>query len=164
MKRLRIKKLHVIVAGLAVGAVAAVTVAHTPVQTVTTSSCAPTLNCSVNQSNIQSTICKSGYTGTIRPPVSYTDNLKVQQIARYGYLNTNPSSYQEDHMISLEVGGNPTNHENLWPEEVTQAHVDDKAENQIRAQICSGTITLTQGQQQELQLKISHGYKAELSK
>jgi hypothetical protein len=31
---------------------------------------------------IKSTICRSGYTATVRPPSSYTTNLKQQQMAR----------------------------------------------------------------------------------
>lgn len=153
----KVKRWHVVVAVAAVATVGLVA-AHKP------QSCAPTLNCAVTQSTIRSTICKSGYTGTIRPSASYTTTLKVQQIRLYGYQDTNPASYEEDHEISLEVGGNPTNHENLWPEPIAIAHQDDQVENQIKASICSGQQTLAQGQAQELQLKLSHGYKPELSK
>ena len=44
-------------------------------------------NPDVTQETIQSTICVSGYTSTIRPPVSYTDKLKGQQIVQYGYAD-----------------------------------------------------------------------------
>jgi hypothetical protein len=65
------------------------------------------LNPNVTQANIRSTICKRGWTATIRPPVSYTDTLKRRQMRQYG--ETGPmSAYQEDHLISLEMGGNPT--------------------------------------------------------
>lgn len=39
----------------------------------------------VRQKNIAKTICKAGYTQTVRPPSSYTTKLKKQQIAEYGY-------------------------------------------------------------------------------
>ena len=49
------------------------------------SSCTPGVaNPNVNQGNIQSTICVSGFTTTIRPPVSYTNGLKTQQMGETG--------------------------------------------------------------------------------
>lgn len=65
------------------------------------------LNPAVNQANIHSTICVSGWTATIRPPVSFTNSLKAKQIGEYGYSDTKMASYEEDHLISLELGGAP---------------------------------------------------------
>jgi hypothetical protein len=62
-------------------------------------------NPKVTQANIKRTICRSGWTKTIRPPSSYTTALKRQQIAEYGYRNKKPGSYEEDHLISLQLGG-----------------------------------------------------------
>src|SRR5580765_8355889 len=62
------------------------------------------VNRHVVQSNIQKTVCVKGYTKTIRPPVSYTDKLKRQQIAQLGYSDTKQSSYEEDHFIPLVLG------------------------------------------------------------
>ena len=59
----------------------------------------------VTQVNIKSTICVSGYTSTVRPSTTYTNNLKRQQIIAYGYSDTNLSDYEEDHFIPLEIGG-----------------------------------------------------------
>jgi len=39
----------------------------------------------VTQANIGSTICKSGWTATVRPPESYTENLKEEQLDNEGY-------------------------------------------------------------------------------
>jgi serine protease inhibitor len=41
------------------------------------------LNPAVTQATIGSTICVMGWTDTIRPPTSYTNALKVQQIGEY---------------------------------------------------------------------------------
>jgi hypothetical protein len=38
----------------------------------------------VTQSNIEETICVRGWTRTVRPPESYTEPLKREQINRYG--------------------------------------------------------------------------------
>ena len=112
--------------------------------------CTPGANNSdVTQSTIASTICVSGWTATIRPPASYTDKLKVQQIAQYGYTDTAPANYEEDHLISLELGGNPTDARNLWPEPRTgspNAANKDKVENYLKAQVCRGNMTLADAQ------------------
>lgn len=108
------------------------------------------LNPDVTQDDIQTTICVSGYTAKIRPPVSYTDKLKVQQIAQYGYADTTPSDYEEDHLISLEVGGSPTDPKNLWPQPRNStpynASTKDTLENTLKGMVCSGQITLATAQ------------------
>ena len=42
------------------------------------------LNPDVTQGNIRSTICRHGWTATIRPPVDYTNDLKRKQMRQYG--------------------------------------------------------------------------------
>lgn len=69
----------------------------------------------VTQDNIQRTICRAGYTASVRPPASYTNRLKRQQLAALGWSDQNPRDYEEDHFIPLEIGGNPTDPKNLWP-------------------------------------------------
>ena len=56
-----------------------------------------------------------------------------------------PSDYQEDHLISLELGGNPTDPKNLWPEPYPRAADVDKIENELNAKVCSGELTLAAG-------------------
>ena len=108
------------------------------------------LNPDVTQATIQTTICVSGYSSKIRPPVSYTDKLKATQITEYGYTDTNPADYEEDHLISLEVGGSPTDPKNLWPQPrhttPYNASVKDTLENTLHGMICSGQITLDTAQ------------------
>jgi hypothetical protein len=43
----------------------------------------------------------------VRPPTTYTNKLKAQQIAEYGYSDTSLSDYEEDHLIPLELGDAP---------------------------------------------------------
>src|ERR1035437_246121 len=113
------------------------------------------LNTAVTQASIGSTICKAGWTATIRPPTSYTNKLKTTQIVQYGYADALPASYEEDHLISLELGGNPTDAKNLWPEPYTitladgrkvGAHVKDAFETKLKTKVCSGAMTLAQAQ------------------
>lgn len=113
------------------------------------------LNPAVTQATIGSTICVSGWTATIRPPSSYTTNLKKQQIVQYTYTDTSTADYEEDHLISLELGGAPTDPRNLWPEPYTAslpdgrptgAHTKDGFETQLKNKVCSGTISLAAAQ------------------
>jgi hypothetical protein len=114
------------------------------------------VNPDVTQANIRSTICRHGWTSTIRPPQSYTDALKRKQMRAYG--ESGPmSGYQEDHLISLELGGNPTDPRNLWPEPYPRASQMDQIENQLNAQVCSGQLTLAQAQQKESEIKHTQG-------
>jgi hypothetical protein len=75
--------------------------------------CTPgALNLDVTQATIHQTICVRGWTATVRPPVSYTDQLKRQQMVQYGETGP-PSAFEEDHLIPLEAGGSPTSPSNL---------------------------------------------------
>jgi hypothetical protein len=99
------------------------------------------LNPSVRQSTIKRTICKSGWTETIRPPVSYTNALKIQQMVLYEETGP-PSEYEEDHFIPLELGGAPRNPENLWPEPHSQSKLSDPLETQLKRKVCRHLMTL----------------------
>lgn len=111
-------------------------------------------NPAITQANIGETICHGGgkhwTTKSIRPPASYTNRLKKKQIVEYGYEDTSPRSYEEDHLISLTIGGNPRDPKNLWPEPYAGAcgaHVKDKLENALNRAVCTGRITLADAQQ-----------------
>ena len=108
-------------------------------------------NTSVTQANIGQTICISGWTSTIRPPSHVTTALKIRQLASgYAYqTDTLTADYEEDHLISLELGGSPTSEANLWPEPygtVEGARVKDQLENKLHSLVCSGTLTLITAQ------------------
>ena len=108
-------------------------------------------NPAVTQKNIGTTICVVGYTKTIRPPVSYTNKLKYDQL-HSGYNvqgDMNMRNYEEDHLIPLEVGGHPSSKLNLFPQYYAAtygARVKDRLENKIHLLVCSGKITLKAGQ------------------
>ena len=75
------------------------------------------VNPDITQANIRETICNPQWsTKSVRPPVAYTNGLKAQQLAASRFKDKNPSHYEEDHFISLELGGNPRDPKNLWPE------------------------------------------------
>ena len=110
----------------------------------------------MTQATIAETICRRGWTRTIRPPTSYTSELKLRQMREYGSTG-GPSDYQEDHLVSLELGGHPTDERNLWPEPRPRAEQVDSLENELNARICSGSISLAEGQDRIRQEKYSKG-------
>ena len=117
----------------------------------------------MTQGNIQETICKSGWTDTIRPPTSFTNNLKAQQLQATRYQDKVPSHYEEDHFIALEIGGNPNDPKNLWaemwgspahplshtgpfPPEIVGAKSKDWVETHLKGEVCAGRMTLKDAQ------------------
>ncbi|HEX4643131.1 MAG TPA: hypothetical protein VH161_06675 [Candidatus Acidoferrales bacterium] len=112
-------------------------------------------NPDITQSNIRETICNPRWsTRSIRPEESYTHRLKIEQISEYGYADSRLRDYEEDHFIPLELGGNPADPKNLWPEPFEAsvadggAHAKDKVENYLHAEVCSGSLTLEQAQRE----------------
>ena len=114
------------------------------------------LNPDVTQANIHSTICVKGWTSTIRPPSSYTNELKRKQMREYG-VGGSLSDYQEDHLISLSLGGHPTDPRNLWPEPNPRALHVDEIERDLHEQVCAGELTLSEAQLKESELKHTDG-------
>lgn len=103
----------------------------------------------VTQENLTETICVIGYTKTVRPPTSYTNKLKVTLMKAYGFTDS-PKRYELDHLIPLELGGNPTSEANLWPELYTTdrgAYKKDVVENYLHKAVCMHEISLIDAQQ-----------------
>lgn len=114
------------------------------------------LNPGVTQATIHATICTRGWTRTIRPPVDYTNRLKREQLLAW-QLPGGPGDYQEDHLISLELGGHPTDPRNLWPEPRPYAEQVDKLENELNRLVCSGRLSLRAAQEREARQKHERG-------
>jgi len=107
------------------------------------------LNPDVTQENIHDTICVKGYTKTIRPPAHFTNRLKKRQIREYGYTDTNPKDYEEDHLIALSIGGAPRDPLNLWPAprlSEWNAGKKDQLEFLIYKKVCAEEMTLEEAQ------------------
>jgi hypothetical protein len=148
----------VLLAGCDTGSVASPTTSPTTSGTVSScqvvdgradAHCTPgALNPDVSQGTIRNTICVPGWTATVRPPVSFTNPLKRQQMTAYGEVGS-PRDYEEDHVEPLELGGAPADPRNLWPEPRSGQHAaaeKDREENDLHAAVCAGRMTLTDAQ------------------
>lgn len=126
-------------------------------------------NPKITQGNIKDNICNRHWsTRLIRPPSRYTSRLKRSQLREYGdtvhqtraeLINPNTgrvdrtrcmahsdnvACYEEDHLISLEDGGDPRNPRNLWPEPyntrvdgmIMGARQKDVVEGYVHDEIC----------------------------
>jgi hypothetical protein len=114
------------------------------------------LNPAVTPTTLRQTVCIPGWTATIRPPTEYTNHLKTVQLAQYGFPGA-AADYQEDHFISLGLGGNPTDPRNLWPEPWPRARAVDTIERELHDKLCHGAMTLAEVQRRIAELKWSAG-------
>ncbi|MGI5143913.1 hypothetical protein [Streptomyces sp. CA-106110] len=108
----------------------------------------------VTQANLKSTICrKGGYTAGIRPPVSITGKEKEGNAASYGYTGRMGDA-EYDHLISLQLGGDPNDPRNLWVEPPDPGHKagggvnnkKDPVETKLHTAVCAGQVTLAAAQ------------------
>jgi hypothetical protein len=104
----------------------------------------------VTQANIDTTICRAGYTKTVRPPEHVTAAIKRERMDAYGAGDA-PSSYELDHLIPLELGGAPAAVANLWPEPLNGgdgAHTKDQVENALHRRVCAHVLSLAVAQRE----------------
>ncbi|WP_316771849.1 hypothetical protein [Streptomyces sasae] len=109
----------------------------------------------VTQANIASTICrKGGYTSGVRPSAYVTGKEKRLNAASYGDTGS-LSDDEYDHLISLQLGGDPNDPRNLWVEPADPGHkkgsgvnnAKDPVETKLHTAVCSGKVTLAAAQQ-----------------
>jgi hypothetical protein len=113
--------------------------------------CTPgAVNPAVTQSTIGSTICRSGWTATVRPPESVTAKEKLASLRAYG--ESGPSRYEYDHFVPLELGGAANDARNLWPEpdydrwEGFYLNPKDRLETALKRLVCERRMTLAAAQ------------------
>lgn len=104
-------------------------------------------NPAVTQATLRSTICRTGFTAAIRPPLSYTSSVKGKVIRAYGdYAGKSFRSYELDHLVSLELGGAAWDVRNLWPEHPASPNPKDTVENAAHRAVCDGRLSLKAAQ------------------
>jgi hypothetical protein len=105
----------------------------------------------VTQENLRSTICRRGYTITVRPPLSVTDPIKRERIAAYGLTGQPQGGCALDHLVPLQLGGAPENVANLWPEPWNgdaNAHMKDAVETFLNREVSRGAMPLAEAQRE----------------
>jgi hypothetical protein len=118
--------------------------------------CTPgALSTAVTQATLATTICRAGgYTSTIRPPVGVTDKEKAANAKSYAYTGSMHDA-EYDHLISLQLGGDPNDPRNLWVEPPSPGHAPgagpnnpkDAVENRLHTAVCKHQATLAAAQQ-----------------
>jgi cytochrome c-type biogenesis protein CcmH/NrfF len=107
------------------------------------------LDPSVTSQTIQTTICISHYTDTVRPPASYTNPIKRRLMEDVLIGWSHASEYELDYIIPLGVGGAPRAEENLQllPLEGTDgAKRKNRIEKKLQCLVCSGQLPLAVAQ------------------
>ncbi len=100
----------------------------------------------VTQDTLAKTICRVGYTKSIRPPGSITEIEKRENAAAYGY--TGPlKDVEYDHLVPLEVGGDPNDPRNLWIEPGASPNPKDGVESRLHELVCEGRVPLATAQE-----------------
>jgi hypothetical protein len=114
--------------------------------------CTPgAVNPAVTQASIADTICRSGWTATVRPPESVTEPEKLASMAAYG-IRSSASGYEYDHDVPLELGGAANDPRNLWPEpdyaprSGFYLNPKDRLETALKRLVCNGTMSLASAQ------------------
>lgn len=127
----------------------------------------------IDPSETSVVLCAKGFTTkSVRPRTSYTNKLKLLEIGAGGTITApdgvtyviageqlpgSIADYELDHLISLELGGNPVDPKNLWLEpwerrgqhlaaSGTGAESKDVVENRLHREVCAGTVSLTDAQ------------------
>lgn len=108
--------------------------------------CTPgALNPAVTQSDIGRTICRAGWTATVRPSERVTETEKRASMLAYG--DTRPIwDYEYDHFVPLELGGATNAATNLWPELGASPNRKDSVEDELNREVCDHELSLAAAQ------------------
>ena len=108
-------------------------------------------NPAVTQASTGTTICRAGWTATVRPPESVSEPEKHASMAAYG-VSGSASRFEYDHDVPLELGGAVNDPRNLWPE-LDYSHPapfylnpKDHLEDALHRLVCEGAMTLAAAQ------------------
>jgi hypothetical protein len=114
--------------------------------------CTPgAVNPAVTQASIGSTICRSGWSATVRPSPSITSREKRASLLAYGD-GARPSGFEFDHLVALELGGAANDARNLWPEPDYRGakgfylNPKDRLERVLNRLVCDRRMTLARAQ------------------
>ena len=116
-------------------------------QTLPDPNCTPgAISPKVTQDTLATTICRPGYTKSIRPPASITQIEKRENAAAYGYTGS-LKDVEYDHLVPLELAGDPNDPRNLWIEPGASPNPKDGIESRLHQLVCEGTVPLAAAQE-----------------
>lgn len=99
----------------------------------------------INQDNIESSICIRGFTKSIRPPVSVTNEIKHRKLDAAGTPFA-AADTKLDHIIPLALAGAPDDERNLVLQRNDESHDKDRVEVCLARSVCAGRLTLSEAQ------------------
>lgn len=103
------------------------------------------LNPDVTAQTLAGTICRSGYTRSVRPASSYTQAIKKKLLREAGLSESLRRDYELDHIVPLALGGHPRKLTNLalqpWDGE-HGATRKDLLEVRLQRLVCHGQLAL----------------------
>ncbi len=116
--------------------------------------CTPgAINPKVTQDTLANTVCRAGYTKSIRPPVAVTRAEKRMNAESYSFTG-DLGDAEYDHLVSLVLGGDPNDPRNLWVEPPSPGHKPkdgvnnpkDGVEAKLASAVCGGKVPLADAQ------------------
>jgi hypothetical protein len=105
------------------------------------------LNDQVTQETIATTICRKGWSASVRPPLAWSHAVKLR-LAHGRRLR----DYELDHWMPIELGGAPADERNLWLQPIEEARRKDWDENWLHRAVCAGGMSLAAAQEEMLRL------------
>jgi hypothetical protein len=115
-------------------------------ETLPDPACTPgATNPKVTPDTLATTICRKGYTASIRPPKAITNAEKRASAAAYGYAGS-LADVEYDHLIPLALGGDPNDPRNLWVEPGASPNPKDDVESELQHRVCDGDMSLAAAQ------------------
>lgn len=102
-------------------------------------------NPQVSDATLYSTVCKKGYSASIRPPREITDAEKRANAAAYDYSGSLADT-EFDHLIPLALGGDPNDPRNLWVEPTASPNPKDTVEFRLIQLVCQRKASLADAQ------------------
>ena len=101
----------------------------------------------VTPGTVGRTICRRGWTRTVRPPEQTSQEMKRTVMAAYGHAGERLSGYEGDHLVPLALGGAPADLRNYWPEPLDPpdgwtAEMKNELETLLSKMVCSRRLPL----------------------
>ena len=100
----------------------------------------------VTPDTLDTTICRTGYTKSNRPPASITEIEKRENAAASGYTGW-LKDVEYDHLVPLERGGDPNDPRNQRIEPGASPNPKDGVESRLHELVCEGTVPLAAAQE-----------------